>query len=288
VTASADDRVSLGSFLRRWRERTTPEQVGLRRSGPRRTPGLRREELALLAGISVDYLVRLEQNRDRHPSPAVLAALAHALRLGERERHQLFRLATVEDRRVMCSASRAGAPLRETTRRLLDGLATTPAAVLEASGDLAAWNDALAAVMGPTGLLDGSPPNLVRHVFDPAARRFYPAWEVLAATLVSHLQAAATTCAADDAVDGVVRDLRSAHPVFDDLWRRHDALELAGTEVVLALPGAGTLTSTLEVLPLTGLPDRWLVAFVPADDTTARRVDHLVRARPSVALAVPG
>src|SRR5262245_34965201 len=131
----------LGAFLRASRERTTPRAVGLPDSGRRRTPGLRREEVATLAGVSVDYLVRLEQGRDVHPSAEVLLALADAMRLTDDERRHLFELGLKSGHQVLCPApialTRAVPP---SVQGVLDALDPTPAFVIGPIGDLIAWN----------------------------------------------------------------------------------------------------------------------------------------------------
>lgn len=142
-----NERPSLRGFLRSRRERVTPAEVGLPDGGRRRTAVLRREELAILAGISVDYLVRLEQNRDRRPSAAVLASLCAVLRLNDDERAHLVRLAAFEGQREMRPTVPGGEPLSATIVALLDKLDATPALVVERSVDIAAWNQAFDALM---------------------------------------------------------------------------------------------------------------------------------------------
>src|SRR5690349_11216466 len=156
----------LGAFLRASRERTTPRAVGLPDSGRRRTPGLRREEVATLAGVSVDYLVRLEQGRDTHPSAEVLLALADAMRLNADERRHLFHLGLSTGNQVLCPGpvdlSRV---VPASVQGVLDALDPSPAFVIGPIGDLIAWNHSFAVVGTGLGMLDtrnGTPPNLVR------------------------------------------------------------------------------------------------------------------------------
>ncbi len=121
-------------------------------SSRRRTPGLRREEVATLAGVSVDYLVRLEQGRDAHPSVEVLAALADAMRMTEDERHHLFRLGAISVGAAMCPApSPVVHDVAPTVVALLERLQPTPAFVLGPAADVLAWNDAWTASSGPSG-----------------------------------------------------------------------------------------------------------------------------------------
>ena len=137
----------LGSYVRAWRQRPQPESVGLSARGPRRTIGLRREELASLAGISVDYLVRLEQGRAVNPSTQVLAALARALRLSVAERDHLYAVAgQASPKRTAISSH-----LTPSTQRLLERLDDVPVSVYDAAWTIIAWN--------PAGPLHGRPVN---------------------------------------------------------------------------------------------------------------------------------
>jgi transcriptional regulator with XRE-family HTH domain len=151
----------LGGALRGWRERLTTSDVGLPSFGPRRAPGLRREEVAGLAGVSVDYLVRLEQGRARHPSAQVAEALARALRLGDTERDHLFHLAGLADPRAGLVPTR----ITPGVQRLLDRFGDAPVSVLDAAWNLLAWNPLWAALMGDPSSWHGRNRNLVWRAF---------------------------------------------------------------------------------------------------------------------------
>lgn len=143
-----------GGFLRARREAVAPSEVGLPIGPRRRTPGLRRAELASLAGISVEYLTRLERGRDRHPSGQVLGALADALRLPPEERVHLHRLAKPAGGGETCAQAAVPAqPLRPTVRALLDQLEPAPALVVDAHGDVLAGTDGFRLLAAPVGLL---------------------------------------------------------------------------------------------------------------------------------------
>ena len=163
----------LGGFLRGRREATSPADVGLPVGSRRRTPGLRRAELATLAGISVDYLTRIEQGRDTRPSAQILAALAHAMRLTEDDMQHLRTLAAISSTPELCPRGRPLAQLvRPTTVTMLEALEPNPAFVLNRLADVLAWNAAYWRVAGALGILDGQRPNIVRYTFaDPRARR---------------------------------------------------------------------------------------------------------------------
>lgn len=181
----------LAAFLRGRREAITPAEVGLPTGPRRRAPGLRRAELATLAGISVEYLTRLEQGRDRNPSPQVLGALADALRLRVPDRILLRRLAKESgDDKALCSAANPPVrTVRPTVRALLDRLEPTPAVLLNWLGDIVAYTSGYERFARPLGLLDGDPPNVMRYLFtDARARAVYPGWERLADEQVAHLR----------------------------------------------------------------------------------------------------
>lgn len=172
-------RQKLGSFLRARRERSSPADVGLPCSSRRRTPGLRREELATLAGISTTWYTFLEQGRDVRPSPQVLTAIADALRLNEPERAHLVTIAANDSLPVGDVESLA--PEVADVPKLLE---PNPAYVTGSSYDLLAWNDAAVELF--TGATDGANPNLARWIFlDPVARDVLPDWPIVAQGLLA-------------------------------------------------------------------------------------------------------
>ncbi|MEJ3654594.1 helix-turn-helix domain-containing protein [Actinomycetes bacterium KLBMP 9759] len=138
------DRPELAAALRTWRERLRPADVGLPAGVRRRTPGLRREEVAGLAGVSVDYLTRLEQGRGPHPSEAVLGALARALRVSDAEREHLFHLAGAQPP----LPGRIRSTVRPGVLRMLDRFTDLPALLLDAKADVIAWNPMALALLG--------------------------------------------------------------------------------------------------------------------------------------------
>jgi transcriptional regulator with XRE-family HTH domain len=266
----------LGTFIRSRRERVTPESVGLPPGARRRTPGLRREELAMLAGISVDYLVRLEQGRETNPSPDVLASLAKALRLEEAERLHLGRLGTAAQRHPgLCPTVQTGA-LNPLTQAVLDSMDGTPAFVADSLADLVAWNVAFEQVVAATGLLDLDQPNLLRFTFlDERAATVFPDWEAVASEQVGHLRQAAPTCKHDPAMMELVGELSVNSPAFARLWSRHDVGEKARGTKSLVHPTAGLLTVNFESLVIPESPQRRVVVWLPADEVTAEAFGRL-------------
>ena len=281
VTDSATGNLAgeLGAYLRACRERTTPRAVGIPDSGRRRTPGLRREEVATLAGVSVDYLVRLEQGRDIHPSAEVLLALADAMRLTEDERRHLFQLGLKTGNQVLCPAAvDLTRTVPATVQGVLDALDPSPAFVIGPIGDLIAWNRTFAVVGTGLGLLDprnGSPPNLVRFVFThPAARIVFPEWRTAADEQVGRLRKAVLHWSHDQAIVDLVDDLRG-DPEFDVRWDAHPIGEKHRGTKRVTHPEVGDLGIDYEVLDLRGDDELQLITWLAADAITAKRLATL-------------
>jgi transcriptional regulator with XRE-family HTH domain len=250
--------------------------------GPRRrTPGLRRSELATLAGVSVDYLIRLEQGRDTNPSAAVVTALADALRLGAEDRVHLKRLAAITQNPGLCDGRPEPATeVRPTILTLLDRLAATPALVLNDLSDLLAWTPAYEAVGGPVGILDGSPPNLLRFTFgDHRARTAYPDWDRVADDQVANLRAAFPVD--DHAVSALVDELADlAGDGFLGRWARRSVnRKRTGTKRIVH-PAVGELRLAYETMTLSDEAPQRLVVYFGADDQTAGRLDRLAGRHP--------
>jgi transcriptional regulator with XRE-family HTH domain len=262
----------LGTFIRAKRDSIQPESLGLPDRGRRRSPGLRRHDLATLAGISVEYLTRIEQGRDRNPSTAVINALADALGLDEAEREHLRHLAKITGDRCSARARptpprrRVRPPVLEALRLLEPGIAI----VTNRLGDVLARSSGYESITSGTGLLDGDPPNLTRYVFtDPRARTFFTDW--------------------DDVADEQAFDLWLAPSVENSDWLTAELTPVAGSDFTRRLnrhvvPRRGALRihhpagHDLRLLRETfELPTdaQQLVVFLPADDRTARTVGQL-------------
>lgn len=279
----------LGMFLRIRREAVTPAEVGLPTGPRRRTPGLRRAELATLAGVSVEYLTRLEQGRDRHPSTPVLSALATALRLTTSERVHLHRLSKSADGGFTCmGATTPAGAIRPTVRALLDRLEPAPALLLNRLSEVLAWTTGYDRLARPIGLLDGDPPNLARFVFtDGRARTAYPDWEHVADEQVAALKQGPFR--ADWHVSTLADEL--AVTAGADFAGRVDTLPgLPKSSGVTRLvhPDAGELRLAYETLELPADDDQRLVVHLPADDATAAALDRLTGRRPGALRAVSG
>ncbi len=279
----------LGGFLRSRREQLSPIDVGLPVGPRRRTPGLRRAEVATLSGISVEYLTRIEQGRDTNPSAQVLTALAGTLRLDEADMAHLQQLATIGQGTGLCareldSVTRA---VRPAVHAVLDSLEPAPAYVINRRTDLLAWNDGFDRLARPLGLLEAEAPNLVWFSFtDQRARTAYPDWADVALDQVSFLHAQRH---GDPATDALAERLaQAAGPEFRELWQRKPLTGRNADVTNIEHPQVGSLRLTFESLELSDRAYRQLVICLPADATTARSLDRLAGRTPGALRAVSG
>lgn len=273
------DGPGLAEFLRNRRQRLKPADVGLPDTGRRRTPGLRREELATLAGVSVDYLTRLEQGRETNPSTEVLGALADALQLTQNEAYHMGLLVTKSRMAPrLCPTKTPSEQLDESMLMLLERMGTTPAFVLQADSTVVAWNDAYRRVMDTTGLFAVEPPNLLRYTFlSPESRSVYKDWDAIAREQVGNLRSVAAFCAgAGSPVTELVGELSVNSPEFAQLWACHEVgTKTWGTKTLLH-PTAGELNLRYQSLLLPDDSHRSLVTYLPADEATAEALTDLV------------
>ena len=215
------DRVGLADFLRRHRESLRPSDVGLRPGARRRTPGLRREEVAALVGMSVDYYVRLEQKRGPQPSEQMLTALARTLRLTVDERDHLYRLAGHN----VPARTPLDTHVAPSLLRVLDRLEDTPALILNSLGETLAANRLAVAIFGDrAGAAGWARSDVYRWFTDPAARAVYPAedHDRQARSLVASLRAAYGMAGPRSRAGELVRVLLTASEEFGALWERHE------------------------------------------------------------------
>ncbi|MBY8879163.1 helix-turn-helix transcriptional regulator [Actinacidiphila acidipaludis] len=260
---------ALGEYLRARRELIDPAEAGLQVVGVRRTPGLRREEVATLAGISADYYLRLEQGRDRNPSPQVLEALARVFRLDATATQHLLSLSTARP-------AAARRPRREVVpagiRQLLD-VVNVPAFVESRRFDVLAAN-ALACAVSPS-LRPGV--NRLRAIFlDPAERELYPDWEKAVRGMVAGFRASVGTDVDDPRTVQLVGELSLASEPFRRLWARHDVAPLAGGSMRLRHPRAGLLELRREKLPISDSGGQILALYhAEPGSPTARALDVL-------------
>jgi transcriptional regulator with XRE-family HTH domain len=271
------DSTDLGVFLRARREALRPADVGLVDRGRRRTPGLRREEVAALAGVSIDYLVRLEQGRDSNPSASVLAALAAALRLSDEERTHMAKLAAISHSPELCpTATPLADDVAPGVLHLLDALGTTPTFVTGPFADVVAWNDSWARVVRPLGMLDDERVNLARYAFlHPRAREVYADWSTAADEQVARLRTAEPRWRAEPAFVALLDELRAVDE-FASRWSTHPVAEKRRGTKHLEHPAVGDLHLAYEVLLLPD-DDQHLVTWRAADAVSAERLATVLR-----------
>jgi transcriptional regulator with XRE-family HTH domain len=267
------DRLELAATLKAWRARITPAAVGLPQGPRRRTPGLRREEVAGLAGISTDYLIRLEQGRGPHPSVSVLTALARALRLTDDERDHLFHLAGTPPPR----AGHIVAAVRASVLRLIDRL-SDPAVLHDAKGEIIAWNPLAAALLGDFTAWPPGRRNVVWWRFAGGVNRVVrSAEEDEAATTaaVANLRAVAARYPDDPGVRTLVADLRRVSGDFERRWQRRDAGVRRGDRKIIQHPRVGTVEVDCDVLHLPDTDQRLTIYTAEPDTPSAAALDLL-------------
>jgi transcriptional regulator with XRE-family HTH domain len=260
-----DSRTEIRDFLTTRRARISPERAGLPAyGGHRRVAGLRREEVALLAGVSVDYYTRLERGNLSGVSDSVLEAVARALQLDEAERAHLFDLARAANTSAATARTRrARAPrLRVEVQRLLDAMTMAPAYVRNGRLDVLGANPLGRAVFAPLFDTAAATPNIARFIFlDPAAQAFYRDWEELAGDTVALLRAEAGRDPYDRALTDLVGELSTRSEVFRTWWAAHNVrLHRSGVKH-LHHPVVGDLTLGYESLELVTDPGLRLNAY---------------------------
>jgi transcriptional regulator with XRE-family HTH domain len=265
VTIAQDE---LAGCLRAWRERLAPAEAGLPAGRGRRTPGLRREEVAGLAGVSLDYLSRLEQGRAQSPSASVLASLARALRLTEDERAHLFRLAG----QVEPGPGTINRHISPSLHRLLDRLTDVPVMVVDAAGEIVAANPLANALMGdlsgasrrertiPWRHFSGIPSRLERTPEENAE-----AEEAMAADLRDALGRFPD----DVYLNELIRDLRDSSPRFAELWERRPVTRTPSRRKSFNHPEIGTITLDCDALAVQGADLQVIVYTAPAGTPAA-------------------
>lgn len=258
----------MGEYLRARREQVDPADAGVRTTGVRRTPGLRREEVATLAGISADYYLRLEQGRDRNPSPQVLESLARVFRLDTTATQYLLSLST--SRPAGGHARRESVPTG--IRQLLDAI-NLPAFVENRLFDVVAANR-LAGALSPN-IRPGV--NRLRALFlDTDEQTLFPDWPHMAANMVAGFRASVGAEVDDPRVVRLVGELSVASESFRALWARHDVVPLAGGTFRMSHPQVGLLQLRREKLPLQDSGGQILAIYhAEPNSETARSLDLL-------------
>ncbi|MEV0376054.1 helix-turn-helix transcriptional regulator [Streptomyces sp. NPDC050636] len=278
----------LGDFLRSRRERIAPADAGLPAGPRRRTPGLRREEVAQLAFISTEYYTRLEQARAPHPSREVLAQLARALRLSDAERDHLHHLAGAPP------APPPG-PSREVRQSIVDLLHRLPeaaAVVMSATYEVIAWNDLAAALMEDFSALSRRDRNLIRRAFlgpYPHGRRLYGVSDAdeFTRTSAQHLRAAAARYPNDPEVTGLVEELLAGSEEFARIWAAHDVTARPTLCKTFEHPLVGPVNVNCDVLDIADR-DQQVVIYTAAPGSPSEEALRLLSVVGTQRMGVPG
>ncbi|MDX6279809.1 MAG: hypothetical protein QOH03_880 [Kribbellaceae bacterium] len=261
----------LGKTLHAWRDRVTPAEAGLPAGGRRRAPGLRREELAQLAGLSVDYILRLEQGRSSSPSAQVLTALARALRLTDSERDHLFILAGQTPPRPGAISTY----IPPGVQRLISQLGGAPICVCAASWTMISWNPLWSALIGDPSVLRGRERNIIwRHFMlggTVGFNRVAQTPEQAAAftrAMVTDLRAATARYPNDADLRALIQELRTGSPRFAELWDDHVVGFHESNVKTVNHPELGPMVLDCDILTAPG-SDLRLVVYTAAPDTEA-------------------
>ena len=273
----SDDSNLLGTYLKDRRAKLDPAAFGLPLAR-RRTPGLRREEVAQRANVSATWYTWLEQGRGGAASPDVLDRIARALMLTDVEREHLFLLGLGRPPEVRYQPSQGVTPRLQ---RVLDALELSPAFIKTPTWDIVAWNRAATVVMTDYAKLEPSQRNILRLIFRDSRMRSRQAdWESVARFVVGAFRADAARAGANDAIKALVDELSQTSAEFAALWRDNDVRAYGEGTKTLHHPQAGRLAMEYSAFSIDGRPDLGMVIYNPATPADAERVRSLLRAKP--------
>lgn len=267
------EQTELGRFLRARRAGVQPEDAGLpKATGARRTPGLRREELATLAGVSIDYYTRLERGKEARPSPAVVDSLARALLLNEEERDFLRALAAEASRTGSHNDAKPSRPpsrtVRQSARQLLETLRPCPAYLLSRTSQMLAANPGGVRILPGIEDWPAQQRNTIRYTFlHPAARDLWVDWEQKARVCAAQLRAVAGSHPDAPDLAALVGELIVKSPDFNRLWARYEVGKAGYGEKTLRHPAVGTMALNHEVLELVGTDGQRIVVYLATPGT---------------------
>ncbi|HTK11409.1 MAG TPA: helix-turn-helix transcriptional regulator [Ktedonobacteraceae bacterium] len=278
-------RRELADFLRTRRERLLPEHLGLPERGRRRTPGLRRDEVAQQAGVSVDLYIRLEQARPISVSETVLESLVHALCLNEHEREHLFLLA---HQHLPPETTPLGETVSPALQRYLDHMETSPAYILGKRWDILAWNQAAVVVFGDYGHMQGRERNSLWRIFtSPSLRQLLVHWEDDARRNLAQFRASTRHFLQDPWLADFVEDLQQISPQFRSWWPLHDVLIRPEGDKALLHPEVGLLQFDYLTFQVHDAPELNIVAHIPQEIETERKMRHLLACQQEAYLSPP-
>jgi len=265
----------LGAYLRDRRAKLDPAAFGLPLKR-RRTPGLRREEVAQRANVSATWYTWLEQGRGGAPSADVLDRIARAMMLTDVEREHIFLLALGRPPEVRYQAAEGVTPRLQ---RVLDALEISPAFVKTATWDVVAWNRAATVVLTDYAALAPEQRNILKLIFrNSRVRAAQPDWESVARFVVAAFRADAARAGAVQEIQSLVDELRALSPEFEAMWRDNDVRSYGGGAKILHHPVAGPITMEYSAFAVDGRPDLGMVIYNPATPADADRVRSLINA----------
>jgi transcriptional regulator with XRE-family HTH domain len=278
ITMPAAKESPLGSFLRERRTHLDAATLGFE-TRRRRTPGLRREEVAQRAHVSTTWYTWLEQGRGGAPSAEALDRIARALMLTEVEREHAHMLALG---RPPGTSYRAADSVTPRVQRVLDSLPYSPAMVRTATWDVVAWNAAAAAVLTDYSTLEVHKRNILKLLFcDPRAKEMQQEWESVSQFVVASFRADVVRAGASDEVKALVEELSRQSPDFEHLWRHHDVSHYSDHVKRLRHPVLGEIALEHSQFAVDGRADLCLVVYNPVEEEDVRRIRALVDSRPS-------
>jgi transcriptional regulator with XRE-family HTH domain len=274
ASRAVERRTELAAFLRTRRERISPEDVGLPPGRRRRTAGLRREELAQLAGVGVTWYTWLEQGRPINASTQVLDAIARTLRLDAVERAHLFRLAGVPGSDALASC--ADCPLPTEVQDVLDALTAVPACVVNERFDLLAWNDMYAMVFPRVVYAPPADRNtLLAAITIPPCCNTFGDPDGMCEVMIGHLRANYGKHVGDPAWTHFIRRLEAASPVFAKVWAEHDVAVPTSYVKGFRHPGVGLIQAVSTSFAVQAVPGTRMVAYTPSDEPSREALAKL-------------
>ncbi|QBD83023.1 XRE family transcriptional regulator [Ktedonosporobacter rubrisoli] len=267
-------RKALAQFLRTRREHISPSQVGLPPGTRRRTPGLRREELASIAGVGTDWYTRLEQGRDITASAQILESLAHALKLDRDERAHLFVLAR---KQLPVDPLPLTQSVDPTLQLILERMGTYPAAVVNHRWDMIAWNQATRQVYADFNTMSARERNVLWFLFtDPRQRTQWLNWEEEARSKIAFFRASTQRYIGETWFTELVNDLSASSPEFREWWPRHDVQRTHVKPIYFNHPLVGLLIFQIKIFHIVDDPDLQMIVSTPVPGTeTASKLTAL-------------
>lgn len=274
-TTADTRRRELADFLRSRRERVSPEDVGLPKGVRRRTPGLRREEVAMLSGVGTTWYTWLEQARDVRPSAEVLGALARTLQLDSDEQQHLYRLS---DRPPPGITPYSPETVPATLLRMLESIVGQPAYVLGRRWDILAWNTAAAVVFGDYGMLKDDERNIMHMVFaNPDHREKVVDWDIMAPIALANFRADSIKFSGDPDFERLITLLKSVSVEFRNWWPKHEVSNAVAGFKRIDHPTVGLLVFEYMRLSVLDQSELKLVIYTPlAEENTIDKLDRLL------------